>query len=278
MTLILSCLTADYAIQVSDRRLTLPDGSLYDDHSNKAILVNGNIIFGYTGLAFFDNRKTRNDEWFLNALSEAHKAHPNVSLTTTAEFIANRATEEVSRMNITPKLKRLAFVGVGWGKPPEQEGLKPIYLIISNSHNSDGRWSSQAQPKFSVLVFTPPDDLPVMLVSDGQLLNSTLRKRVLRLLNKCVEKGLSPKTIAQILVATARNVASSNPAVGRNLLVNSIPKNSVRPGLLNLIGHLPMSHRQTFTYVPENTSLQVQYGPYVFHHGVLIKEIKSYRT
>jgi len=277
MTLILSCLTADYAIQVSDRRLTLPDGSLYDDHSNKAILVNGNIVFGYTGLAFFD-RKTRNDEWFLNALGEAYKAYPNASLTTTAEFIANRATQKIGGMSITPEIKRLAFVGVGWGKPLGQEGLKPIYVIISNFHNNNGRQMSQAQPKFSVSVFTPPDSLPVMLVSEGQLINSGLRKRVLRLLNKCIGKEVGPKTIARILVATARNVASSNLAVGRNLLVNSIPKNSARPGLFNLTGHLPMSHRQTFTYVPENTSLQVQYGPYVFHNGLCIKEIKSYCT
>ncbi len=158
-------------------------------------------------------------------------------------------------MNIAPELKHLAFVGVGWGNPVGQEGLKPIYVIISNSHNPDGRWLPHAQPESSVSMFTPPDNLLVMLVSDGQLLNSTLRKRVLRLLNKCVEKGLSPRTIARILVATARNVALSNPAVGRNLLVNSIPGNSVRLGLLNLIGRFSMSHRQTFTYVPENTSL-----------------------
>ena len=268
MTLILSCLTANYAIQVSDRRLTLQDGLLYDDDSNKTILVNGNIVFGYTGLAFFDNGKTRTDEWFLNVLSEAYKAHPNVSLTTTAEFIANRATEEVSRINATPDRKRLAFVGVGWGKLVGQEDLKPIYVIISNFHNSDGRQLPQTQPEFSVSVFTPPDNLPVMLVPTGQLLNSELRKRVLRLLNKCAEKELSPKTIARILVATARNVASSNPLVGRNLLVSSIPKESVHPGLLNLIGHPPMKHRQTFTYVPENTSLHVQYGPNVFAFGI----------
>jgi len=274
LTLILSCLTSNYAIQVSDRRLSLQDGSLYDDDSNKAIFVNGNIVFGYTGLAFLNNGKTRIDEWFLNVLNEAYKIYPNVALTTTAEFIAKRATEAVNRVSTTLELKRLALVGVGWGKHPRQEGLKPIYVIISNSHNSNGRWLSQAQPEFSVLVFTPPDDLPVMLVSDGQMLGSALRKRVLRLLNKCVEKELSPKTIARILVATARNVASSNALVGRNLLVSSIPKESVHPGSLNLIGHLPLNRRQTFTYVPENTSLHVQYGPYVFSNGVSVQGMK----
>ena len=160
MTLILSCLTEHYAIQVSDRRLTLEDGSLCDDHTNKAILVNGHIVFGYTGLAFLDKGKISTGQWFVNALSEAYKAHPNVSLTTTSEFIANLATEEVNRLNISHELKRLAFVGIGWCKPHGQEALKPTYIVISNFHNADGRQLSQAQSKFSVSVFVPQKTCP----------------------------------------------------------------------------------------------------------------------
>jgi hypothetical protein len=273
MTLILSCLTNEYAIQVSDRRLTNPDGTLFDDNSNKAIFVNGNIIFGYTGLAFLDKGKTRTDEWLLNAFNNAYKTCPRASLTTTLEFIAKSATETVKRINTTPMLKRLALVGVGWGKLHGQD-LKPIYVIVSNSHNPEGRWLSQALPKFSVLAFTPPSNLPVMLVSDGQPLKSELRKRVSRLLKRCVKKGLSPKSMTRVLVATVRNVASSNARVGRNLLVSSIPKNSVHIGSTKLIGQSPTSNHLTFMYVPEDKYSQVQYGPHVFHHGILITEIK----
>ena len=93
MTLILSCLTPKYVIQVSDRRLMLSNGQLIDDHRNKSILVNGHMVFGYTGLASMDNGKTMNDDWFLDTLSESYKANPNTSLTTTAEYVAERATE-----------------------------------------------------------------------------------------------------------------------------------------------------------------------------------------
>ena len=273
MTLILSCLTSKYAIQVSDRRLMQSDGVIRDEHSNKAILVNGNIVFGYTGLASMDNGKTKNDEWFSNILSEAHKAHPNVSLTTTAEYIAKRATNLVCRIKTTSELKRLAFVGIGWGKSPGKDDLFPIYMTISNMHDKNGKLLAQAQPEFSVSVFTPPDDMPVMLVSDGQLLNKKIRNRVLRILKKCVDKGVGPKTISRILVATARKVASANPKVGRNLLVNFIPKAAVQIGKLNLIGSPPRDDIITFAYAPENTSIQVQYAPYVFAFGVSMKDM-----
>lgn len=277
MTLILSCLTDCYAIQVSDRRLSLQDGSPYDDNSNKAILLNGNVAFGYTGLAFLNNGKVRTDDWFLDALNDAYKSSPNSSLTDTAEYVANLATKALSNIDASPEVKRLAFVGVGWGKVSEEQDLRPIYIIISNCHNSKGRWLSQAQSTFSVLPFTPPDNLPVMLVSDGQPLgDKAFKKRVLRLLNTCLSRGLSPNTMSRILVATVRHVASSNPLVGKNLLVSSIPKKSVRPGSFALIGHTPLNQRQTFTYVPENTSLQVQYGPYAFAYGVSMKELRVF--
>jgi hypothetical protein len=274
LTLILSCLTDRYVIQVSDRRLTKPDGSIYDDNSNKAILLNGNVAFGYTGLAFLNKGSLRTDHWFLNALQKTYQTFPNANLTDIANHVATLATQEISQIEATSELKRLAFIGVGWARTQEQEELKPIYLIISNCHSSDGRWISQAEPVFSVFSFTPPNDLPVMFASDGQPLDAQLRIRVKRLLNHCVTKGLSSKTIARILIATVRQVATSNHVVGKNLLITSIPKISVHPGTFTLTSNFPSEHRQTFTYLPENTAIQVMYGPHVFAFGVSMTELK----
>lgn len=271
MTLILSCLTDRYAIQVSDRRLTLQDGSVYDDDSNKAILLNGHIAFGYTGLAFLDNGNTRTDDWFLDALIDAHKANPDASLSDRAKRIARSATQALANVDTTPESKRLAFIGVGWGMCAAREGYSPIYLTISNCHDSKGRWISQAQPEFSVRAVTPSVKLPVMLISDGQKLGTKLEKRVLRLLNTCVKKGLSPRTISRILIATVRNVASSNNFVGKNLIICSIPKESFHPGTFVLTDNPPSGDRQTFAYVPENTYARTEYGPYIFAYGTAIK-------
>jgi hypothetical protein len=277
MTLILNCLTPKHAIQVSDRRLVWPDGTLANDNRNKAILVNGNIVFSYTGLALIDG-KTRSDDWFLNALSDIYKEHPNVSLTTTAQHIAKRATDAIRRTNVSSELKRLAFVGVGWGRLTNQDDLRPIYTIISNTHTKNGKWSAETQPHFLVFHFTPPEDKPVMLVADGQPLGDHLRKRLLRQINSCVNKGVSPKSITRLLVGTVRSIAATNEKVGRNLLVNCIPKDSVRIGALRLFGTHPRNSVATFTYIPESTLVPVQYGPYVFAYGVSFKGITVYQT
>jgi len=254
----------------------LSNGKLLDDHRNKAILVNGHMIFGYTGLASMDNGKTMNDDWLLKILNESYKSNPKASLTTTAEYIAECATEALNHIHTSPINKLLAFVGIGWCKLPQSEELNPVYVIISNCHNEDGKWIFEAKPRFSVLPFTLPDRMSVMLVSDGQQINRDIKARVLRLIKRCVERNTSPSSIARILVATVREVASSNNTVGRNLLVNSIPKAAVHIGRLNLIGSPPRHDITTFAYVPENTSILVQYGPYVFHYGSLIKNIKCY--
>jgi hypothetical protein len=251
----------------------LSSGLPYDDNTNKAIFVNGHMAFSYTGLAFMDNGKTRNDDWFLDALGTIHGQYPNASFTTIAEHIAERASEAVSRINAPLNLKRLAYVGVGWARLVGEDEFRPIYTIISNAHSQSGSWLPEAQSKFVVLPFTLPDDESVMLVADGQPLDNELRKRVLRQLQSCVQKELSPKAIARILVATARYVAARNTMVGRNLLVNSIPKDSVRVRSARLVGNYPMKNSATFAYVPENKSIHIQYGPHTFAYGVSMKDM-----
>jgi hypothetical protein len=56
---------------VSDRRLTLPDGQLFDDLAVKAIVVacaDSSFSISYSGLAIF--RSQRTDEWVIDTLAE----------------------------------------------------------------------------------------------------------------------------------------------------------------------------------------------------------------
>jgi hypothetical protein len=69
MTLILSAVAGEYAIQVSDRRLTDFNGRLYDDEANKAVLFCGRMAFSYTGLGFMGRK--RMDDWLTQALVNA---------------------------------------------------------------------------------------------------------------------------------------------------------------------------------------------------------------
>ena len=77
MTLIITAMSPHRVVQVSDRRLTLPGGKLYDDEANKAVTVGcGDAYFSvaYTGLARLRDKSTRRwirtDEWIANSLHD----------------------------------------------------------------------------------------------------------------------------------------------------------------------------------------------------------------
>jgi len=68
MTLILSCLTERFVLQVSDRRLTnVVGGRAVPGEFNKAVGFTNKVTFAYTGLAEIDGEDT--DEWLANALA-----------------------------------------------------------------------------------------------------------------------------------------------------------------------------------------------------------------
>ena len=77
MTLIITALSPYRVVQVSDRRLTLPGGRLYDDEAIKAVVVHCNDAYfsvAYTGLAQVRDRRTRKwertDRWIANSLHD----------------------------------------------------------------------------------------------------------------------------------------------------------------------------------------------------------------
>jgi hypothetical protein len=75
MTMVLNCMTPEFVVQVSDRRLTYPDGSVADDRANKAVMYCGHFFIGYTGLAVLGDptlpRGARTDWWIADVLSPA---------------------------------------------------------------------------------------------------------------------------------------------------------------------------------------------------------------
>jgi hypothetical protein len=64
MTLIIPAMSPYWIVQVSDWRLTLPGGSLYDDESNKSVIASCDDAYfsvAYAGLARLRDRESR--EW-----------------------------------------------------------------------------------------------------------------------------------------------------------------------------------------------------------------------
>src|SRR3712207_1704100 len=75
MTLILTALSPQRVVQVSDRKLTFKDGRTYHDDANKAVIVycdDGQFSVAYTGLAHVRDKDkkvmTRTDQWIAQSL------------------------------------------------------------------------------------------------------------------------------------------------------------------------------------------------------------------
>ncbi len=71
MTLIQTFFSDDYVIQVSDRRLTKSDGSVFDDEFTKLICWNQTFTAGFTGLARINiDQKKSTSEWIAEVLCD----------------------------------------------------------------------------------------------------------------------------------------------------------------------------------------------------------------
>jgi len=106
MTLILSCLTHEYAIQVSDKRISnRADGSVVDDARNKGVQFCNQMVFGYSGPATIGTKQT--DVWLTETLSERESLDEGLSL----------AQQRLTDMDLQ---RRLAF-GRGMG-PVRRDG------------------------------------------------------------------------------------------------------------------------------------------------------------
>ena len=67
MACILSLSTPHVLIQVTDRRLTWPDGQVFNDYTNKVTIFNGRMAVSYAGLSKVLGQKT--DEWLAQTLA-----------------------------------------------------------------------------------------------------------------------------------------------------------------------------------------------------------------
>ncbi len=224
MTLVLGCLTRDYAIQVSDRRI-MRGSEVIDDHRNKGVLVQGTVAYSYSGLAEIDGVRT--DIWLANVIADIR--YPQALF----EVVAQKLVDTVNYQPITNKDKRLAIIGIGWmtpaemrGKPPGTEyQVEPCQILITNAVDDDGKWSHEASDSFYVTdrglvngmaIFIPtPIGAPVPHDQFNLLCKS---------LRHAQRKNYTPEELARIIARCIRAVAEKDDRVGKNLLVQVVPR------------------------------------------------------
>lgn len=232
MTLVLSFISRDYVVQVSDRRLTGSDGSLVSDTRNKGIVLEGNLSFAYSGLAMIG--RTPTDLWLADVLASPSEGD-------WVSNVATCATEAFRNIHLGAHLKRQAFIAVGWINPGSGQ-LVPAGIQISNAVGPDGVWKAAAADRFESGLYLLSDSQEFWLLPPiGARITSVSGKETVRSLRKGLRRGMSAIGVAQLLASVIRREASANRLVSESVLCVVLPRQA-EGSAMGLCSPLPGGH------------------------------------
>jgi len=262
MTLLLSCLTPDYIINVSDRRLTRPDGKVVDDDANKAIFFSPSAVFTYTGIANIG--KLRTDEWI------AEQLIGRVGIQSAIENLTLALNNRIR--NLPHPYRHLAIVIDCWGSTANDSAYKPYSCAITNFIDANER-RVVAKPfnSFNTFIQTLPAGNRYAFLPLGQNMPSRIVNSLFRNVKRAEQhigatRILSPSVVGRLMIQAVREVADGNIRVGSNLMLTVLPNHANEE-----FANLPNS----FAYIgADNTP--VLYAPITVTPSLAIKGFKMY--
>lgn len=228
--MILTCLTKDFIVQASDRRLTYRRGRKIthkEDDRNKALIYDNHTVFAYTGLATLSNQMFAID-W----VAEFLKQPPNLQdAMVYLRDCATRLMEIRPFSGYSEDQRRLGFVGAGFINWVEA-GMtvrRPAYFIISNFMNHEGEPQPPPYSTFKPYYYLPlPYGEPTFkLFRAGQPLEEEGEKALNRTLGKYFQKRqgrVRPETIGRLLTRAIQETAAINKNVGKNIICTFVPR------------------------------------------------------
>lgn len=217
MTLILSVLTKDYVVQASDRRLTnASTGEVVDDDANKAVVFNGHLAVGYTGLSRI--RGCATDLWITEVLQDCRD--PKTALTA----LCRDAKRDLAA--VPARWRRQAFVLVGWTRVNDLVDLQPCAFVVSNFFvpTPEARWLPSPMDDFTVATRLPSLGGETPMVIAVPRAPRPPMVRVGRAVKEAVARGVGPTALGRLLEEGIRQVAATVQGVGRDVMVCSIPR------------------------------------------------------
>jgi hypothetical protein len=263
MTLIISYLTPDFILQVSDRRLTVSDGKVDNDAANKGIVYCGRMALAYTGRSKVGAENT--DEWVTKILQSA------TTLPEVVEIIRDRASAHFNAFAVAPQERRLAFVGAGWALNADGP-TRRVFCRISNFHNGL-KELPRGSTDFSAVHQIIESGEPAQMVVTGR----QLTEDEFRLLWLALKNNQDPSDAVLGIIHAIRIVARRDSAVGKNIVAVYLPRNAVETGGLGLVSFgWPFSpDGRGSAYFPEDANEVVEYAPNLVCPGVAFTGVKS---
>jgi hypothetical protein len=222
MTLILSCATAKYVVQVSDRRLTWTRGPnagrVADDRSNKAVVFCDRMSFAYTGLAEIGGIKTY--DWIGKTIADP----TSNTVSGACRKLETAATAAFRGLRAAPEDKRHAFCGVGWVLIAPEPVYRACVCSISNAQDDNFQWLPRAEGKFTLRYRVLSATEPLLFLDTGHPLPSSYKNYLVRHLRRAVEHDVRAPSIAWTLLHAVRAISDHAPSVGKDVMVVTLPK------------------------------------------------------
>lgn len=220
MTLVLSLVTKDFLVQVSDRRLTR-GRSIVSDRATKMVALCNYMALSYTGIAEIGGQRT--DLWITETLSTLRSPFPGAA----ALKLRSSASLAFHRL---PHRWPHAFVGVGWIKRRSRGCFEPFVMRVSNYHDSRGFQLRAPRRLFSANIRIHDTPHRIYYTWTGQKPPSSALVEFHRHLKRIGARGLGQPAVLRLLVWLARRTADHNPTVGRDLLATCLPIGAMSDG------------------------------------------------
>ena len=263
MACILSLSTPHVLIQVTDRRLTWPDGQVFNDYTNKVTIFNGRMAVSYAGLSKVLGQKT--DEWLAQTL-----ANPTIRTLADAVYtLKDRATaafRDWARPAEEKARHHLMFGAIAWARPPGRKSSRVFFCFVSNCHDEHGVLQADARADFRVhhRILEPGDFHGFSNI--GAALSIEERHR----LKERTRRATTLDDLTAGLVEAVREVAARDGTVSKNVLAVTIPRAVVERewrDVMLLAGPPLTLDALGSVYFPENSQAPIQYRPHFVYAG-----------
>ena len=260
VTLITSFLTKDFAVLASDRRVSWQEDGitvLTQDAENKAAVLCGHLLVGYTGFARLDGQRT--DEWIVEKLSGVpYEQYLNV--------LAAGTEAAVRRMRLPLSRSGHLYGIVGFARMSGEESpLVPVGFEVGNVLGSPpGKWVPAQM--FKIRPFVLPDAHDFVIATYPQQAASLMTKYVdlvARYRKRHPDRILG---VVQLMIALIREAATdpaSRNLISRAVSVAILPRSAVaRLGIRVGSVRDPVTDITCFS-VDEDATVPTVYGPAV---------------
>ena len=263
MTLVLTCLAHEHIVQVADRRLTKPDGALYDDDTNKAVFYCGRVAVAYTGLALMEGKPTA--EWIGYCMKDSEQTESAMNC------VAERADHYFQQAS--GREKRLAVVATGWATLRGAQPLRPFICVASNFMTDTWEWKPAAYERMTVRTIFLDENSSHLIFAAGQNLTGGELVHHNRLVRRAVEHGATARALVRILADTVQSVASGDDdrarRVGRGMIIHLLSRKALVEGRSGIVTPLtPDAH--SFIYISAGGRTNPFQGAVMACNGMLL--------